>query len=191
MRAANRVPQVEVLRSFEDTAGGRDGRGPVIEGPGLALGSLGVLLDRTVAGTGVHAGRLAGQDPRSTADARKGLKRVRAVGLRDHRGGSRTSRVPRHRRQRPQSRPGSVVTVEAHRLPDQGQQQIQGPRRVGRPSARVGRNRRRAFLYAPLLALGAAAYLPASPIFNGAAMLGLALMFTGTAGFVLETGPKK
>lgn len=57
-----------------------------------------------------------------------------------------------------------------------------------RPSARVGRNRRCAYLYTPLLILGALAVLASFPVMNAAYLAGVALLITGTAGFVLETG---
>ena len=60
-----------------------------------------------------------------------------------------------------------------------------------RPSARVGRNRRRTFLYTPLLILGALMFLAALaafPIINSGYLAGVTLLITGTAGFVLETG---
>lgn len=57
-----------------------------------------------------------------------------------------------------------------------------------RPSARVGRNRRRAYLYTPLLGVGALAMLTSSPIFNGADLFGLIAIAAAAAGFVYETG---
>jgi uncharacterized membrane-anchored protein len=56
---------------------------------------------------------------------------------------------------------------------------------------RVGRNRRRTFLYTPLLVLGALMLLAAVatfPIINAGYLLGVTLLITGAAGFVLETG---
>lgn len=55
-----------------------------------------------------------------------------------------------------------------------------------RPSARVGQNRRRAFLYAPWLVIGAAVFLVAAPVLNGATMLGALVLMAGAAGFVVE-----
>lgn len=57
------------------------------------------------------------------------------------------------------------------------------------PSARVGRNRRRACLYLPLLTLGALAMIAAFPTFNAVYLVGVLFLLAGTAGFVLETGP--
>lgn len=57
-----------------------------------------------------------------------------------------------------------------------------------RPSARVGRNRRRAYLYTPLILLGALAAWAAFPTFNAAYLAGILFLLTGAAGFVLETG---
>lgn len=59
------------------------------------------------------------------------------------------------------------------------------------PSARVGKNRRRAFLYLPLLVVGALLFLASFPTFNSAYLLGLLFLTAGTAGFVLETGTQK
>lgn len=59
------------------------------------------------------------------------------------------------------------------------------------PSVRVGRNRRRTFVYAPLLILGAlmfTAALAAFPIINSAYLAGVTFLIAGAAGFVLETG---
>lgn len=59
------------------------------------------------------------------------------------------------------------------------------------PTVRVGRNRRRAFLYFPLLVLGAlmfAASLATFPIINSGYLAGVAFLITGTAGFIFETG---
>jgi hypothetical protein len=56
---------------------------------------------------------------------------------------------------------------------------------------RVGRNRRRTFLYTPLLLIGALMFLAALaafPIINAAYLAGVAFLITGAAGFVLETG---
>lgn len=58
---------------------------------------------------------------------------------------------------------------------------------MSRPSARVGRNRRRAFLYAPLLALGLMLILASQPI-NGLYVLGTLLVLVAAGGFVLESG---
>lgn len=58
---------------------------------------------------------------------------------------------------------------------------------MSRPSARVGRNRRRAFLYAPLLALGLLLVLAATPV-NGQYVLGAIVMMIGAGGFILESG---
>ena len=58
------------------------------------------------------------------------------------------------------------------------------------PTARVGRNRRRTFVYAPLLILGAlmfTAALAAFPIINSAYLAGVTFLIAGAAGFVLET----
>lgn len=54
------------------------------------------------------------------------------------------------------------------------------------PSVRVGRNRRRTFVYVPALVIGAALFLLAMPLLNGAALLGALLLVAGTGGFVLE-----
>ena len=62
------------------------------------------------------------------------------------------------------------------------------------PSVRVGRNRRRTFLYTPALVLGALMFLAAVaafPIINSGYLAGVAFLITGTAGFVLETGQNK
>lgn len=62
------------------------------------------------------------------------------------------------------------------------------------PSVRVGRNRRRTFLYTPLLILGALLFLAATaafPIINSAYLAGVTFLLTGTAGFILETGQSK
>jgi uncharacterized membrane protein YhaH (DUF805 family) len=58
-----------------------------------------------------------------------------------------------------------------------------------RPTARVGRYRRRAYLYGPLVVLGAALILMTSPNLNGAYLAGLLVMMAGAGGFVLESGP--
>ena len=58
---------------------------------------------------------------------------------------------------------------------------------MSRPSARVGRNRRRAFLYAPLLAVGLLLILAATPV-NGQYVLGAIIMMIGPGGFILEPG---
>lgn len=60
-----------------------------------------------------------------------------------------------------------------------------------KPSLRVGRNRRRTFLYTPLLILGALMFLAAIetfPIINSGYLAGVTLLIAGAAGFVLETG---
>ena len=54
------------------------------------------------------------------------------------------------------------------------------------PSVRVGRNRRRTFVYVPALVIGAALFLLAMPLLNGIAVLGALLLVAGTGGFVLE-----
>ena len=59
------------------------------------------------------------------------------------------------------------------------------------PSARVGRNRRRTYLYTPALALGTILMLAAFPLFNAAYLAGVLILITGAAGFVLETGNQK
>lgn len=56
---------------------------------------------------------------------------------------------------------------------------------------RVGRNRRRTFLYTPLLILGALALtaaLASFPIINSGYLAGLTFLIAGAAGFALETG---
>ncbi|MEJ1195054.1 hypothetical protein [Pseudarthrobacter sp. CCNWLW207] len=61
------------------------------------------------------------------------------------------------------------------------------------PSVRVGRNRRRTFLYTPLLILGALAFIASLapfPIINSGYLAGVTFLIAGTAGFVLETGPE-
>jgi hypothetical protein len=60
-----------------------------------------------------------------------------------------------------------------------------------RPSAQVLRKRRRACLYTPALALGAAMLLAAFPTFNSAYLLGIIFLTVGAGGFVLETGTTK
>jgi hypothetical protein len=60
---------------------------------------------------------------------------------------------------------------------------------MSRPSARVGRNRRRAFLYAPLLALGALLVLTATPM-NGLYVLGTLVLLAAAGGFILESGER-
>jgi hypothetical protein len=62
---------------------------------------------------------------------------------------------------------------------------------VRAPSERVGRNRRRTYLYLPLLVLGALLVLASVPIFNSAYVAGLLFLTGGAAGFVLETGTQK
>lgn len=62
------------------------------------------------------------------------------------------------------------------------------------PSVRVGRNRRRTFLYLPLLITGALLFLAALaafPIINSAYLSGVTLLLAGAAGFILETGQSK
>lgn len=59
-----------------------------------------------------------------------------------------------------------------------------------RPTARVGLYRRRAFLYGPLVVLGAALVLMTFPTVNGAYLAGLLVLMAGTGGFVLESGPQ-
>ena len=58
-----------------------------------------------------------------------------------------------------------------------------------RPSERVGARRRRAFLYAPLLVLGAVIGLAGGSmidVFNGLDVIGLACTVVGLLGFVRE-----
>lgn len=57
-----------------------------------------------------------------------------------------------------------------------------------RPSARVGRNRRCAYLYTTLIALGGVAVGASFPTINAAYLAGIFFLVAGTAGFVLETG---
>lgn len=59
-----------------------------------------------------------------------------------------------------------------------------------RPTARVGLYRRRAFLYGPLVVLGAALVLMTCPTINGAYLAGLLILLAGSGGFVLESGPQ-
>ena len=62
------------------------------------------------------------------------------------------------------------------------------------PSVRVGRNRRRTFLYLPLLIIGGLLFLAATatfPVINGAYLTGVTLRLAGAAGFILETGQSK
>ena len=62
------------------------------------------------------------------------------------------------------------------------------------PSVRVGRNRRRTLLYAPLLILGALMFFaatPALPVINSAYLGGVIFLLAGAAGFILETGQSK
>lgn len=62
------------------------------------------------------------------------------------------------------------------------------------PSVRVGRNRRRTFLYSPALVIGALMFLAATadfPIINSAYLAGVTFLIAGAAGFVLETGQSK
>ncbi len=56
---------------------------------------------------------------------------------------------------------------------------------MSRPSARVGRNRRRAYLL--VILAGAAAVAAAFPTFNAFYLIGVLAVATGAAGFVLET----
>ena len=59
------------------------------------------------------------------------------------------------------------------------------------PTTRVGRNRRRTFLYLPLLIIGALMFLAALaafPIINSGYLAGVTFLIAGAAGFVLETG---
>ena len=61
-------------------------------------------------------------------------------------------------------------------------------------SVRVGRNRRRTFLYLPLLIIGGLLFLAATatfPVINGAYLTGVTLLLAGAAGFILETGQSK
>jgi hypothetical protein len=66
-----------------------------------------------------------------------------------------------------------------------------GRQEVRRPSARVGRNRRCAYLYAPLVVLGALAVLASFPVMNAAYLVGVTFLIAGAAGFVYETGTPK
>ena len=62
------------------------------------------------------------------------------------------------------------------------------------PSVRVGRTRRRTFLYLPLLIIGGLLFLAATatfPVINGAYLTGVTLLLAGAAGFILETGQSK
>ncbi|GAB2767371.1 hypothetical protein GCM10027090_41280 [Sinomonas soli] len=45
-------------------------------------------------------------------------------------------------------------------------------------------------MYIPLVVIGAAVFLAAAPVLNGAAMLGAALILAGAAGVVIESGPR-
>jgi hypothetical protein len=56
---------------------------------------------------------------------------------------------------------------------------------VSRPSARVGRNRRRAYLL--VILAGTLAIAAAFPTFNAFYLVGVLAVATGAAGFVLET----
>lgn len=56
---------------------------------------------------------------------------------------------------------------------------------MSRPSARVGRNRRRAYLLTILA--GALAIAAAFPTFNAFYLVGVLAVATGAAGFVIET----
>ena len=158
---------------------------------GLDLAALDLVLDGSVAGSGVHGGAVEGEGQGAGSDAgRWELKRLRAAGLRHHRGRSRAPKFPRPRRHRPESGPGSGVTVEAGHAPEPQAEAPAGQRRGVRPSARVGRNRRRAVLLVLILA-GAVCYLAAGPVFNGATLIGAVLLLAGTAGIVLQTGTMK
>lgn len=55
-----------------------------------------------------------------------------------------------------------------------------------RPSVRVGLNRRRTFLYLPLLIIGALFFFLAFPVMNGVAVFGAVTLIGGAGGFVLE-----
>lgn len=59
---------------------------------------------------------------------------------------------------------------------------------MSNPTARVGKNRRRAYLYTPLLATGALAVLTSTPVFNAVDLFGVISLAAGAAGFVVETG---
>ncbi|WP_115790019.1 hypothetical protein [Arthrobacter silvisoli] len=59
-----------------------------------------------------------------------------------------------------------------------------------RPTARVGRNRRRVCLYTTAVLVGAALFLTA-PIANGQYLAGLLLLLAGTGGFVLDSEPQR
>ncbi|BCW78983.1 hypothetical protein [Arthrobacter sp. NicSoilC5] len=62
------------------------------------------------------------------------------------------------------------------------------------PSVRVGRNRRRIFLYLPFLVIGALLFLASTetaPVINSAYLAGVTLLLAGAAGFILETGHTK
>jgi hypothetical protein len=59
------------------------------------------------------------------------------------------------------------------------------------PTARTFRNRRRVYLYIPLLVLGALAVLASFPTMNSAYIGGLLFLTAGAAGFALETGTQK
>jgi len=59
---------------------------------------------------------------------------------------------------------------------------------------RVGRNRRRTFLYTPAFVLGALLYLAAVasfPVINSGYIAGVTFLIAGAAGFIIETGPRK
>lgn len=56
---------------------------------------------------------------------------------------------------------------------------------------RVGRNRRRTYLYLPIFLLGALLILATVPTFNAAYLAGVIFLTGGAAGFVLETGTQK
>ena len=57
-----------------------------------------------------------------------------------------------------------------------------------RPSARVGRNRRCAIVYAPVGLLGTLLIFAAPPV-NGQYLVGALLVLAAAGGFVLESGP--
>lgn len=56
---------------------------------------------------------------------------------------------------------------------------------------RVGRNRRRTYVYLPLFLLGALLITATVPTFNAVYLAGVIFLTGGAAGFVLETGPQK
>jgi hypothetical protein len=61
---------------------------------------------------------------------------------------------------------------------------------VRRPSARVGRNRRRVCLYTTAGLLGTALVF-AAPNVNGLYLIGALLVLAACGGFVLESGPQR